>query len=129
MSGVQHSVTLNTDLCKGCTHCIKRCPTEAIRVRNGKAVIKNERTSFRNAVAHPIGIKFRGFFCAAAAEDLNTVAAFQGIFGAVPEGYRRHPETEYPVSCPGEEAPVPPVRSPAAIARFRNTGLMPAEPR
>lgn len=43
MSGVQHSVTLNTDLCKGCTHCIKRCPTEAIRVRNGKAVIKNER--------------------------------------------------------------------------------------
>ena len=43
MSGVQHSVTLNTDLCKGCTHCIKRCPTEAIRVRNGKAIIKNER--------------------------------------------------------------------------------------
>ena len=27
----------------GCTHCIKRCPTEAIRVRNGKAVIKSER--------------------------------------------------------------------------------------
>ncbi len=43
MSGVHHSVTLQTDLCKGCTHCIKRCPTEAIRVRNGKAVIKNER--------------------------------------------------------------------------------------
>ncbi len=43
MNGVQHSVTLQTNLCKGCTHCIKRCPTEAIRVRNGKAVIKNER--------------------------------------------------------------------------------------
>lgn len=43
MSGVHHSVTLQTDLCKGCTHCIKRCPTEAIRVRNGKAVIKSER--------------------------------------------------------------------------------------
>ncbi len=43
MNGVHHSVTLQTDLCKGCTHCIKRCPTEAIRVRNGKAVIKNER--------------------------------------------------------------------------------------
>ena len=43
MSGVHHSVTLQTDLCKGCTHCIKRCPTEAIRVRDGKAVIKSER--------------------------------------------------------------------------------------
>lgn len=42
MNSVQHSVTLQTELCKGCTHCIKRCPTEAIRVRNGKAVIKNE---------------------------------------------------------------------------------------
>lgn len=43
MSGVHHSVSLQTELCKGCTHCIKRCPTEAIRVRNGKAVIKSER--------------------------------------------------------------------------------------
>ena len=43
MNGVHHSVTLQTDLCKGCTHCIKRCPTEAIRVRDGHAVIKNER--------------------------------------------------------------------------------------
>ncbi len=43
MKKVQHSVTLNTDLCKGCTHCIKRCPTEAIRVRDGKAVIRTER--------------------------------------------------------------------------------------
>lgn len=43
MNGVQHSVTLQTELCKGCTHCIKRCPTEAIRVRNGKAVIRSER--------------------------------------------------------------------------------------
>ena len=34
-----HSVTLDTSKCKGCTNCIKYCPTEAIRVRNGKAVI------------------------------------------------------------------------------------------
>jgi len=33
------SVHLNEDLCKGCINCIKRCPTQAIRVRNGKAVI------------------------------------------------------------------------------------------
>ncbi|MBQ2754619.1 MAG: 4Fe-4S dicluster domain-containing protein [Clostridia bacterium] len=38
-----HSVTLDKDLCRGCTNCIKRCPTEAIRVRNGKARIIKER--------------------------------------------------------------------------------------
>ncbi|MEG0762249.1 MAG: [Fe-Fe] hydrogenase large subunit C-terminal domain-containing protein [Oscillospiraceae bacterium] len=38
-----HSVTLNKDLCKGCINCIKRCPTEAIRVRDGKAHIIKER--------------------------------------------------------------------------------------
>lgn len=38
-----HSVTLNEDKCKGCTTCIKVCPTEAIRVRNGKAKIIKER--------------------------------------------------------------------------------------
>lgn len=29
-------------MCKGCINCIKRCPTQAIRVRNGKAVITKE---------------------------------------------------------------------------------------
>ncbi|NLM75850.1 MAG: 4Fe-4S dicluster domain-containing protein [Clostridiaceae bacterium] len=38
-----HSVTLDKDRCKGCTNCIKHCPTEAIRVRGGKAVIIAER--------------------------------------------------------------------------------------
>lgn len=38
-----HSVTLDEDKCVGCTNCIKRCPTEAIRVRGGKAVITSER--------------------------------------------------------------------------------------
>lgn len=38
-----HSVTLNKDSCKGCTNCIKRCPTEAIRVQNGKAKILSDR--------------------------------------------------------------------------------------
>ncbi|PKM95912.1 MAG: ferredoxin [Firmicutes bacterium HGW-Firmicutes-1] len=43
MSTIFHSVTLNEDKCIGCTDCIKRCPTEAIRVRNSKAVITDER--------------------------------------------------------------------------------------
>lgn len=38
-----HSVTLDKDKCCGCTNCIKRCPTEAIRVRGGKAQIISER--------------------------------------------------------------------------------------
>ena len=37
-----HSVTLDESLCKGCINCIKRCPTQAIRVRNGKASIIKE---------------------------------------------------------------------------------------
>ena len=38
-----HSVTLNKDLSHGCITCVKRCPTEAIRVRDGKARILGER--------------------------------------------------------------------------------------
>ena len=38
-----HSVRLDKDKCRGCTNCIKRCPTQAIRVRNGKARIVKER--------------------------------------------------------------------------------------
>jgi len=38
-----HSVTLDESKCRGCTNCIKGCPTEAIRVRKSKARIINER--------------------------------------------------------------------------------------
>lgn len=43
MSSYFHSVKLNREKCTGCTNCIKRCPTEAIRVRDGKAHIIKER--------------------------------------------------------------------------------------
>jgi len=42
MDTITHSVTLDAEKCKGCINCIKRCPTEAIRVRNGKAVIMSD---------------------------------------------------------------------------------------
>ncbi len=42
MANFYHSVRLDESLCKGCINCIKRCPTQAIRVRNGKAVITSE---------------------------------------------------------------------------------------
>ena len=38
-----HTVTLDSDKCKGCIACMKRCPTEAIRVRNGKAKVYYDR--------------------------------------------------------------------------------------
>ncbi|VBB06322.1 iron hydrogenase [Lucifera butyrica] len=34
---------LNPDRCKGCVNCTKRCPTEAIRIRDGKALITESR--------------------------------------------------------------------------------------
>ncbi len=38
-----HSVTLDRERCRGCTNCIQHCPTEAIRVRGGKAKIIKDR--------------------------------------------------------------------------------------
>ena len=40
---IYHSVRLEQDACKGCTTCMRSCPTQAIRVQNGKAKIINER--------------------------------------------------------------------------------------
>ena len=42
MDKFYHSVRLDPELCKGCINCIKRCPTEAIRVRGGKAQINSK---------------------------------------------------------------------------------------
>lgn len=38
-----HSVRLIADRCKGCVNCTKSCPTEAIRIRDGKAQITDSR--------------------------------------------------------------------------------------
>ena len=43
MSRCLHSVTLEKDYCNGCTNCLHVCPTQAIRVRAGKAEIITER--------------------------------------------------------------------------------------
>ncbi len=43
MPTYKHSVALDIDKCKGCITCLKRCPTEAIRIRDGHAVIDSER--------------------------------------------------------------------------------------
>ena len=68
MSEFVHSVSLKTDKCAGCTHCIKSCPTEAIRVKDSKAYINSDRcidcgeciricpTSAKYAVYDPLSI-------------------------------------------------------------------------
>lgn len=38
-----HALKVVPELCIGCTHCMKACPTQAIRVRNGLAKIFEER--------------------------------------------------------------------------------------
>ncbi len=43
MNSYQHSVYLDTPKCNGCTTCLKHCPTQAIRIRDGHAVINEER--------------------------------------------------------------------------------------
>ena len=42
MNKAYHSVRLEKERCMGCTTCLKRCPTEAIRVRDGRAHIIDE---------------------------------------------------------------------------------------
>ena len=36
---LHHAIKIDPDKCRACTHCLKVCPTEAIRIRNGKATI------------------------------------------------------------------------------------------
>ncbi|MGN1320271.1 MAG: [Fe-Fe] hydrogenase large subunit C-terminal domain-containing protein [Acutalibacteraceae bacterium] len=43
MYSYKHSVLLDSDKCTGCTTCLKHCPTEAIRIKDGRAAINNER--------------------------------------------------------------------------------------
>jgi len=38
-----HALKVNEDTCYGCSHCLNSCPTEAIRIWNGKAVIDDNK--------------------------------------------------------------------------------------
>ena len=38
-----HALKISEEICTGCSHCMNVCPTEAIRVRNGKAILYENR--------------------------------------------------------------------------------------
>ncbi|QKG80519.1 [Fe-Fe] hydrogenase large subunit C-terminal domain-containing protein [Tenuifilum thalassicum] len=57
-----HALNIQTDLCIGCSHCMRACPTEALRVRNGKAELINNRCidcgeCYRVCPTHAISIE------------------------------------------------------------------------
>jgi len=39
---IYHALHIVPELCNGCSHCMKVCPTQAVRVRKGKALLNNE---------------------------------------------------------------------------------------
>ena len=43
MSQYFHSIRIDTEKCEGRMRCMRACPTQAIRVRNGKATIIEEK--------------------------------------------------------------------------------------
>ncbi len=40
---IYHALKVDKDICYGCTHCMNVCPTEAIRINDGKALILTKR--------------------------------------------------------------------------------------
>ncbi len=84
-----HSVRLVRSKCQGCVSCVKVCPTEAIRVRNGKAEILNDRCIDCGACAakcpyHAFEIK---------TENLQDLSAYEyNIVLPAPSLYSQFPE-------------------------------------
>ncbi|NLA23612.1 MAG: 4Fe-4S binding protein [Bacteroidales bacterium] len=57
-----HALTIDQDLCIGCANCMKACPTEAIRIREGKAQLYSNKCidcgeCYRVCPVHAIYIK------------------------------------------------------------------------
>lgn len=37
-----HALKIDEERCIGCTHCMTKCPTRAVRIRDGKATIHKD---------------------------------------------------------------------------------------
>ena len=61
-TGFHHALKVHQELCTGCIHCMAVCPTRAIRVRNGKAMIIANRCvdcgeCYRSCPVSAIGVE------------------------------------------------------------------------
>ncbi|WP_423128853.1 [Fe-Fe] hydrogenase large subunit C-terminal domain-containing protein [Gaoshiqia sp. Z1-71] len=70
---IYHALKVDASKCIGCTHCMQVCPTEAIRIRNGLAVIQQKRcvdcgNCMRACPAHAIFVE---------QDDLDKIKAFK----------------------------------------------------
>ncbi len=68
-----HALKVHSELCTGCIHCMAVCPTRAIRVRNGKAMIIANRCvdcgeCYRSCPVSAIGVE---------QDDLNMIFGFK----------------------------------------------------
>lgn len=43
MSDYFHAIKIDEEKCNGCTHCLRVCPTQALRIRHGKAQILSDK--------------------------------------------------------------------------------------
>ncbi len=75
-----HALLINMELCAGCSHCMRVCPTEAIRIRDGKAVIRENKCidcgeCFRVCPSSAIQV---------AEDDLATIKPFRHRIALIP---------------------------------------------
>ncbi len=75
-----HALKISDELCIGCSHCMNVCPTEAIRIRNGKAILHDNRCvdcgeCFKACPVKAISID---------QDDFNKIHAFKHRIALVP---------------------------------------------
>lgn len=68
-----HALKVNYDICYGCTRCLNACPTEAIRIQNGKAIISEHKCidcgkCFNACPVHAINVE---------QDDFNTIFNYE----------------------------------------------------
>jgi len=61
-----HALKIDSDICIGCTHCISVCPTQALRIKNGKAILNSQRCvdcgeCYKECPVHAIKIEHDDF--------------------------------------------------------------------
>lgn len=76
-----HALTISSELCIGCSHCMNVCPTEAIRVRGGIAILYENRCvdcgeCFKACPVHAISI---------GQDDFSRIDSYKQRVALVPE--------------------------------------------